>query len=202
MGVGTKIKAILKEQKKTIKQLAEESGVPLNTLYSITKRDSKVVSDPVLEKISNALGVSKDIFIPSVVRESAWEFAEQQAQQNQVLEKRGLLNGLPEEQRKSLTNAADIYQRELSRVINTLEASTWVASKNAVAQETLRVFQTVTDYELEGRLRGLFGSLNRMGKLQAVFSLEKLSDPWPPSPNGGTPTASAALWAMTARGSR
>ncbi len=176
MGVGTKIKAILKEQKKTIKQLAEESGVPLNTLYSITKRDSKVVSDPVLEKISNALGVSKDIFIPSVVRESAWEFAEQQAQQNQVLEKRGLLNGLPEEQRKSLTNAADIYQRELSRVINTLEASTWVASKNAVAQETLRVFQTVTDYELEGRLRGLFGSLNRMGKLQAVFSLEKLSE--------------------------
>lgn len=176
MGVGTKIKAILKEQKKTIKQLAEESGVPLNTLYSITKRDSKVVSEPVLEKISNALGVSKDIFIPSVVRESAWEFAEQQAQQNQVLEKRGLLNGLPEEQRKSLTNAADIYQRELSRVINTLEASTWVASKNAVAQETLRVFQTVTDYELEGRLRGLFGSLNRMGKLQAVFSLEKLSE--------------------------
>ena len=176
MGVGTKIKAILKEQKKTIKQLAEESGVPLNTLYSITKRDSKVVSDPVVEKISNALGVSKDIFIPSVVRESAWEFAEQQAQQNQVLEKRGLLNGLPEEQRKSLTNAADIYQRELSRVINTLEASTWVASKNAVAQETLRVFQTVTDYELEGRLRGLFGSLNRMGKLQAVFSLEKLSE--------------------------
>ena len=176
MGVGTKIKAILKEQKKTIKQLAEESGVPLNTLYSITKRDSEVVSDPVLKKISNALGVSKDIFIPSVVRESAWEFAEQQAQQNQVLEKRGLLNGLPEEQRKSLTNAADIYQRELSRVINTLEASTWVASKNAVAQETLRVFQTVTDYELEGRLRGLFGSLNRMGKLQAVFSLEKLSE--------------------------
>lgn len=176
MGVGTKIKAILKEQKKTIKQLAEESGVPLNTLYSITKRDSKVVSEPVLEKISNALGVSTDIFIPSVVRESAWEFAEQQAQQNQVLEKRGLLNGLPEEQRKTLTNAADIYQRELSRVINTLEASTWVASKNAVAQETLRVFQTVTDYELEGRLRGLFGSLNRMGKLQAVFSLEKLSE--------------------------
>lgn len=176
MGVGTKIKAILKEQKKTIKQLAEESGVPVNTLYSITKRDSEEVSDPVLEKISNALGVSKDIFIPSVVRESAWEFAEQQAQQNQVLEKRGLLNGLPEEQRKSLTNAADIYQRELSRVINTLEASTWVASKNAVAQETLRVFQTVTDYELERRLRGLFGSLNRMGKLQAVFSLEKLSE--------------------------
>ena len=55
MGTGSKIKAILKEQKKTIKQLSQESGVSLNTLYSITKRDSAAVTAPVLEKVAQAL---------------------------------------------------------------------------------------------------------------------------------------------------
>lgn len=57
MGTGAIIKTILKEQKKTIKQLAAESGVSLNTLYSITKRDSTAVTSPVLEKIAKVLDV-------------------------------------------------------------------------------------------------------------------------------------------------
>lgn len=91
MGVGTKIKAILKEQKKTIKQLAEESGVPVNTLYSITKRDSEWVTPVVLEKVSQALSVPISAImpdVPDVIKKSALEFAERTAAQNRALEKK------------------------------------------------------------------------------------------------------------------
>lgn len=64
MGTGSKIKAILKEQKKTIKQLSQESGVSLNTLYSITKRDSAAVTAPVLEKVAQALQVPVFSLLP------------------------------------------------------------------------------------------------------------------------------------------
>ena len=40
MGVGFRLKLALREKKMTIKELSEETGVSLNTLYSITKRDT------------------------------------------------------------------------------------------------------------------------------------------------------------------
>ncbi len=58
MGVGKNIKRILAERKMTIKELHQESGVPLNTLYSITKRDSDSVSSSVLTSIAKVLNVS------------------------------------------------------------------------------------------------------------------------------------------------
>ena len=57
MGAGTRIKEILREKGMTIKQLAELSGVSVNTLYSITKRDSKHIDETILQKIADALGV-------------------------------------------------------------------------------------------------------------------------------------------------
>lgn len=63
MGVGLRIKKILREKKLTIKQLAELSGIPLNTLYSITKRDSERVDRIILQKIALSLEVSEDDLI-------------------------------------------------------------------------------------------------------------------------------------------
>lgn len=60
MGVGMRLKSILRDKKMTIKQLSEKSGIPLNTLYSITKRDSLRVDRVILERISIALEVSVD----------------------------------------------------------------------------------------------------------------------------------------------
>ena len=40
MGLGLKLKELLKERNMTIKELSALSGVSLNTLYSITKRDN------------------------------------------------------------------------------------------------------------------------------------------------------------------
>ena len=60
MGIGLKIKSILHDRRMTIKQLSEKSGVSINTLYSITKRDSDNVDAVILQKLSAALDVSQD----------------------------------------------------------------------------------------------------------------------------------------------
>ena len=60
MGVGIALKQILRDKKMTIKQLAESSGISVNTLYSITKRDSERVDDIILQRIASVLNVSVD----------------------------------------------------------------------------------------------------------------------------------------------
>lgn len=51
------IKKALRSKGMTIKKLSEVSGVPLNTLYSITKRDSNRIDKVILSKICYALDV-------------------------------------------------------------------------------------------------------------------------------------------------
>lgn len=62
MGVGLRIKLILREKKMTIKELANISGVPVNTLYSITKRDSCNVNSLILSDIAKTLELSENFF--------------------------------------------------------------------------------------------------------------------------------------------
>ncbi len=57
MGVGEKIKEILKDRGMTIKELAEESELSPNTLYSITKTDPLSIQQSTAEKIAYALGI-------------------------------------------------------------------------------------------------------------------------------------------------
>lgn len=60
MGIGTNIKRLLSVKKMTIKELAEKTGIPVNTLYSITRRDSHSTKTEYLGKISAALDVGVD----------------------------------------------------------------------------------------------------------------------------------------------
>lgn len=62
MGVGLRLKIALRERKMTIKELSAESGISLNTLYSITKRDTENVDDVILNTISEMLGLSWAFF--------------------------------------------------------------------------------------------------------------------------------------------
>ena len=57
MGVGTNLKTILRDKKMTIKQLSELADIPINTLYSITKRDSERVDKVIIQRLAAALGV-------------------------------------------------------------------------------------------------------------------------------------------------
>lgn len=59
MGVGDRIKALLKEKGMSVKGLADRSGVPLNTLYAITKKNgAKTARKDTLQKIAYALGTT------------------------------------------------------------------------------------------------------------------------------------------------
>lgn len=58
MGVGLRLKTILRDKKMTIKELAEISGVSVNTLYSITKRDSERIDHVILLKLAEVLNVT------------------------------------------------------------------------------------------------------------------------------------------------
>ena len=58
MGVGKNIKRILAEKEMSIKELHEISGISLNTLYSITKRDSASINSEILASIAKVLNVT------------------------------------------------------------------------------------------------------------------------------------------------
>jgi len=62
MGVGLRLKTALRENNMTIKEFAALSGISLNTLYSITKRDSESIDGVILDIISSTLGLSWTFF--------------------------------------------------------------------------------------------------------------------------------------------
>lgn len=57
MGIGTNLKRLLALKKMTIKELSEKTGIPLNTLYSLTRRDSDTTRSEYLWAIANTLNV-------------------------------------------------------------------------------------------------------------------------------------------------
>ncbi len=60
MGFGSVVKKLLSDKNMTIKDLSEASGISLNTLYSITKRDSTNIKMDTLRKISQAAGITDE----------------------------------------------------------------------------------------------------------------------------------------------
>lgn len=59
MGFGNKLKEVLKKKGITIKELSRLSGISLNTLYSITKRDTQVPDKDIIKKIAEALNINE-----------------------------------------------------------------------------------------------------------------------------------------------
>lgn len=59
MKTGAMLKTLLSQREMTIKQLAEKTGIPINTLYSITKRNTDNIRNVNLEKILNALEITE-----------------------------------------------------------------------------------------------------------------------------------------------
>ena len=71
LGVGIKLKEILRDKGITIKQLSIDSGISLNTLYSITKRDSERVDPVILNSIAKALDVPVSALLSEAEKISA-----------------------------------------------------------------------------------------------------------------------------------
>lgn len=57
MGIGIRLKDILKEKNVTIKELSIMSGVSLNTLYAVTKRDNNSLNYQSLKRICDTLNI-------------------------------------------------------------------------------------------------------------------------------------------------
>ena len=80
MGVGFRLKRILRDRKMTIKQLAENANIPVNTLYSITKRDSERVDPVILRQLSETLEVPTSVLAGhGTPPDEAAEYAERMA---------------------------------------------------------------------------------------------------------------------------
>ena len=60
MGFGIRLKEILRQKGITIKELSEMTGISINTLYSITKRDTKIPDHEIVQKISSVLQIPED----------------------------------------------------------------------------------------------------------------------------------------------
>lgn len=56
MGIGKQLKAILKKRNMSIAFLSKLSGISVNTLYSITKKDPSSINTSTLQSIAAALG--------------------------------------------------------------------------------------------------------------------------------------------------
>lgn len=80
MGAGTRLKKLLDEKNVTVKELSLMSGVSINTLYGITKRDNATIKSDILIPISDVLGVPPqyilglDGYQPSWTKEELHEF--------------------------------------------------------------------------------------------------------------------------------
>ena len=59
MGLGTNLKEVLKDRNMTIKELSAQTGISLNTLYSITKRDGHMARFDIIKKICDTLNISE-----------------------------------------------------------------------------------------------------------------------------------------------
>lgn len=60
MGIGKNIKRLAKEKNMTIKQVAIQSDINLDTLYSITKKDDVSLKPDMVKKLTKTLGCSTD----------------------------------------------------------------------------------------------------------------------------------------------
>ncbi len=65
MGMGQYLKELISDKRITIKELSTISGVPLNSLYSITKRDPETLSVGTAQRLSEALNVPAESFLSS-----------------------------------------------------------------------------------------------------------------------------------------
>ena len=67
MGLGVRLKEILKAEGLTIKELSEMSGVSINTLYSITKRDNIMARYDIVKKIADTLHIDVEELVGQTI---------------------------------------------------------------------------------------------------------------------------------------
>ena len=65
MGIGKNLKRIAKLKGYSLKEIAQHTGISINTLYSITKKDDVKVNEKYLTQIADFLGVTTEALTES-----------------------------------------------------------------------------------------------------------------------------------------
>ena len=61
MGIGRNIKIITKDKGITLVELSKKSGVPLNTIYTLTREDPENATPRTMNKLAAALDIDPNI---------------------------------------------------------------------------------------------------------------------------------------------
>lgn len=59
MGIGKNVKALAKDRGLNLIELSEKSGVPINTIYTLTREDPENATTRTLSRLAEALEVSE-----------------------------------------------------------------------------------------------------------------------------------------------
>lgn len=176
MGTGAIIKAILKEQKKTIKQLAAESGVSLNTLYSITKRDSSAVTYPVLKKVAAALGVPIENLLPDDSREKALSMAKYMTERFSKEYNNPNSSDYHSPKIEKLTSYKVNLENEINLQIEGMSLDQEKEAQKRADKIFVSVMNGLPDSYIKERILESFDYLNRRGKIEAMIRLDELCE--------------------------
>ena len=57
MGIGKNIKALARSRRLSLVELSEKSGVPINTIYTLTREDPRNATMRTIDRLAEALGV-------------------------------------------------------------------------------------------------------------------------------------------------
>lgn len=84
-GMGSKIKDLLDSQGLRVTDLAQKSGIPVNTLYSMLKRDQTNEKIETLQKIADALEISLSDLLGQTTQKETINMDEQMREQFKLL---------------------------------------------------------------------------------------------------------------------
>ena len=168
MGIGLNIKNILRREKKSIKWLHEVTGIPLNTLYNITKKNNINVNRDTVQKIADCLNVSIDeILKPTLTLESNKNYIvhPSQAVISPLLSEFTLSDWIMLAEKKD-------FGKQMAQRAEDLEKFYQDSIRNSIPQGVID--SIIGRRKQEDELLKLFFELNPRNRTQAVQTLQQL----------------------------
>lgn len=184
MGIGHNIKEFLKIKGKTIKWLAEETGISVNTLYSITKRDSERINIDSLNKIAKCLEVPTEVLADiDLLFVSDDEKADSKTP---VIQRKHLVGEMEEfYHTEDLKNAIKLFDALGYKMLANEDGACCFAHKISphkvsfsMSEDDVTIFyEIISTYAvyLENRFLGAGGEMPKEEKLNEIFKWLKLN---------------------------
>lgn len=179
VGIGKRIKLALHEEGLTIKTLSEQSGISINTLYSITKRDSARIDSITLDKIAEALDLPAAFFTAEPPFDDLNQLALHKEAILSMMDSQGLLYGelipKPDAYKESFKDYPDVdYWRRVGDHLITFrneEASDYLPA------DVVKLLNEEDSEKVElNSLLSAYSKLNAEGQHVAVERVQELSE--------------------------